>query len=161
MMNAFADMLQSAGARPPRYGRKWDCGACGGKGSLSVDLEKGLFNCFHAGCAFRGGISALRARLGIPREWLPRDVYLRQQQERERANRRARVIADRIRDQRLKLHDQLRRLNHLERCAHAAGPDHIATWGTLALVYRERPQIEVALDWLETSASDLLKTQSG
>lgn len=80
------DLLQKAGALPPRHGRgKWTCPECG-RNDLSVSEDKQVFHCFHAGCSFSGGIGSLRMRLGTLRQWLHRDEYLHLRREREAAN---------------------------------------------------------------------------
>ena len=87
VQSEIAELLERCGAQPPRYGRgKWMCPQCG-RPDLSVSMDKQLFNCFHDGCDFRGGICTLHKRLGIGHEWLSREDYLRQQQAQDAARR--------------------------------------------------------------------------
>ncbi len=63
----FTDLLQQAGARPPRNGRKWHCPHCpeGSNPALSVDGE--AFYCHR--CGWCGGRKALEREMGIaPRQ---------------------------------------------------------------------------------------------
>jgi hypothetical protein len=52
----------------------------------------------------------------------------------------------------------LHELGRLETMVHNAGADHPATWGALALVYRDRPPILAELTILENCmAADLVR----
>jgi hypothetical protein len=107
------------------------------------------FNCHHFGCEFHGGLGALRKRLGIRREWLPRDEYRSQRTEGARAHEAALRLHVAVHVRRMELLDQLHDLAWLENAAHEAGPDDPETWADLDLVYRERPRLEEKLDRLE------------
>lgn len=142
----LADLLERAGARICSRGRA-DCPQCKRQRAVSFNESKGLYHCFGADCDFSGGLASLR-RLGI-RQWLPRDEYIRQCQERERAERdrcRRYSLARRRWTESL---DELHALNRLEQKAHDVGPDHPATWNALALVYREHREVEAALDYVD------------
>lgn len=53
-------LLLHAKAAPPRNGHgKWDCPRCASRARLSVNVEGGLFHCFHAGCNFSGNVHLL------------------------------------------------------------------------------------------------------
>jgi hypothetical protein len=150
-MEDVAILLEMAGAKPPRYGRgKWTCPDCQ-KPTLGVNLQKAVFNCFHEGCPFHGGPVFLRKRLGIRRDWVPADEYRRQRQQRERAEDAARRLYEAVHARRTELLDWLRDLARLENAAHDAGMDQEQAWADLALVYRERPEIESELDFLESA----------
>jgi len=154
----FPELLARVGAIPPRHGRgKWTCPDCQ-RPALSVNPDKGVFLCHHAGCDFRGGIGVLRQRLGIAREWLPKPEYIRQMRGRELADRAARALYGVVRARRFKLLDTLHNFNWLEFLAHDAGADNPETWESLALVYGERPLILAELAILENAnAADLLQ----
>jgi hypothetical protein len=126
-----------------------DCPDCKRFRAVSFDEAKRVYHCHGAGCAFSGGIATLRQRLGIRREWLPRSGYLRQQQERERAQVAAERLAAAVNRHRMELLTILRELNRREALARDAVPDHPAAWGALALVYRERPNVLAELAILE------------
>jgi hypothetical protein len=138
-------LLEQAGARP--RGGRYDCPDCGGRRTVAADESKGLFNCHHAGCGFKGGIGTLRKRCGLRREWLPAAEY----RKRKTAVRAAPDLYECVRLRRFELLDQLHGWNELENKARNAGPDHQATWGALALVFKQRPLIVAELAVLEDS----------
>jgi hypothetical protein len=147
-MNAeFLNLLERTGARI--HGRRADCPECGAWHTVSIDEDRGLFCCHHAGCNFEGNLATLQRRLGIRRQWLPRSEYRRQRRQHERAKLERWRAYEANRNRRLQLLDELQELNRLEMKAHEAGPDHPATWGALALCYRQREAIEAELDELE------------
>ena len=124
---------------------------------MSVNADKALYHCFYAGCGFYGGLGTLRNRLGIRREWIPRDEWIRQLRERERMQGAALKLYEAAKVRRVALCDQLRSLNRAEALAHCSGPTE-ASWDALALVYHGRPVIEADLERLETgSANDVLR----
>ena len=148
----IAELLEMAGARPPKHGRgKWTCPECHCD-TLSVNRENQVFKCHHAGCDFHGGIGTLRKRLGIEREWLPRDEYLRQMRERERAEEAARRLYAAAHKRQLELREEFRNLALMELSAHECGPIEEA-WDVLAEVCAERPRIEQKLDMLESRST--------
>jgi hypothetical protein len=107
---------------------------------------------------FKGGIFTLRKRLGLRREWLPRSQYLLRQRQRDRAGEAARALYRLVQKRRLELLENLRGLGSLELKAHKASAGHPATWGALALVYRERPATLAELVILENCwAPDLVR----
>ena len=98
----------------------------------------------------------LAKELGVYRR-LPSAEYRELCQNRERADRVARELYERIKARRFELLNDLETLNRLELRAHEAGPEHAATWHALALVYRARPGVLAELVVLENSrAADLV-----
>ncbi|MBI3934961.1 MAG: hypothetical protein HY316_09740 [Acidobacteria bacterium] len=61
----FTELLERAGARPGRYGRKWHCPRCPERTApaLAVDRDREVFYCHR--CQWRGGRRALESELGI------------------------------------------------------------------------------------------------
>jgi hypothetical protein len=144
-------LLEQAGNHP--RGNRHDCSKCGGRRTITHTAE--VFYCHK--CTWTGNTITLAGELGLTREWLPRNEYIRRRQQRERADRLAHVFYNQARQQCFALLDELHAVNRLEGQAHQAGPDHPATWGALALVYSETAKIEAELDFLENaSARDLL-----
>jgi hypothetical protein len=109
-----------------------------------------VFHCFYAGCAFHGGMGMLRKRLGIAREWIPHDEYIRLRREREQAYDAAERLHHAAKVRRFELYDELRILARIEAGAHRARPTD-AAWNALAMVYRERASIEQELDRLQSA----------
>lgn len=152
----LADLLQVTGSRPPRSGRgKWDCGRCGGKACLSVDLGRGLFHCFHGGCDFSGNAEKLARELGFAKR-LTLAEYRERRQNRESAVDAARLLYEQVQNRRLELLEELCALTRLEVLAHEAGMNHRATWGALALVCAERPKLLAELLLLENAPAGQL-----
>ena len=146
----FVELLERAGAHPPRHGRgKWRCGECGHP-ALSVNVAKELYHCFYAGCSFSGGTGTLRNRLGIRREWIPKGEWIRQQREQGQVHDAALRLYAAAKARCLALYDELRTLNRIEAGAHRIGPSE-AVWAALAMVYCDRPAIEHAVDMLESN----------
>lgn len=84
-------LLEQAGAiRPPHGREKWTCPSCQHP-ALSVNPDKAVFRCFYVGCEFHGGLGTLRSRLGLGREWLPRDEYFRLRGEHQKEHETTRV----------------------------------------------------------------------
>jgi len=157
----LADLLSQAGARPPRCGRgKWTCPECS-RPDLSVNLDTQLFKCFHSGCDFRGGIGTLRKRLGLAREWVPHEEYIRQCRERERIHDAAARLHAAREERRFRVLTQVKNLNRVERWARRRLKSNLEgrlTWGALAFVYAARPSLLAELAALEdASASDLFR----
>jgi len=145
----FASLLELAGAVPPGRGKgKWTCPACK-RPTLSVNLEKEVFHCFHAGCNFQGGIRTLRTRLGLRREWLPRAEYIRLRREQKQAQEAAKRLYQMVRKRRAELLEELRALGRAELQAHGAGPEDAGAWEALSRIYAQRPPIEADLTALE------------
>lgn len=141
-------LLERVGARPPRYGRgKWGCPKHSGSPSVSVDLDRGLFNCHHAGCDFHGNSFTLARGLGLARRLSPaeaRALCL----ERERAEAAASAFLVRVRAARFgltALHVEL--LNLLDQAHERLQTNHDdeAAWGALAYSHNELPRVKVAL----------------
>jgi hypothetical protein len=96
-MNASYDLialLERAGARPARIGKRWNCPVCGRPGHVSVDVEKGLFNCWHAGCDFGGNVRTLAMSLDVAEKLAPEEA--RALRERFAWSRRVRERAERV-----------------------------------------------------------------
>lgn len=148
----FRDLLSEAGAIAPRGGRgKWTCPECG-RTALSVDEDKELFHCFYPGCTFKGGMGTLRKRLGLDRQWLPREEFRRQQLQRVRADGAAKRFYPARKAHWSDTIDFLHTLNALEDSAHKLGPDDPRTWDGLCTVYESRPQTLARLLLLEISS---------
>ena len=141
-------LLERVGARPPRYGRgKWGCPKHSGSPSVSVDLDRGLFNCHHAGCDFHGNSFTLARGLGLARRLSPAEARALRL-ERERAEAAASAFLVRVRGARfglMALHVEL--LNLLDQ-AHErlkANCEDDAGWEALAHVYSELPRVRAEL----------------
>jgi hypothetical protein len=123
---------------------------------VSFDESKAVFHCHGAGCDFSGSYATLARELGLTRRPSAAE-YHELRENRERANRAARDLYERVRARRFELLEHVRGLGQVELSAHQAGPDHHATWGALAFVYRERPAVLAELAILENwLAVDLL-----
>lgn len=142
---SLGNLLTQAGARPSRYGKKWDCPACGKPGCLSVDESRGLFNCFGAGCDFRGNTTTLRRRLGIASPKLSSLECQRLMAMDKKLDERVARLLEAKHDRRDKVIDSLMELYRLEGSAHVAGPDNPAAWDALADVYARRQRLEAEL----------------
>ena len=143
----FSELLERAGAIPPRHGRgKWTCPECK-RPALSVNADKAVYHCFYAGCGFSGGPGTLRKRLGIASERLPSAEYRELCRKQERAHDAAERLYSAAKARRFELYDQLCVLAGIQVGAHRAGLSETA-WRALAMVYREQPAIEAELDRL-------------
>lgn len=143
--SGLSELLTRGGAAPPLHGRKWDCPACGGIACLSVDEARGLFNCFHDGCDFKGNVITLRKRLGLASPKLSSAEHRRQQERERRLDERVSRILEAKHERRDAVLDTLARLYRLELSAHIAGPDSSQAWDALATVYRERLRLTAEL----------------
>ena len=153
---ALTDLLTRAGARI-RGRNRADCPRCKRQRAVSFDESKAVFHCHGAGCNFSGGSGTLARELGLGRRLSPAE-YREAIDNRQRADRAARLLYDRVQAWRFEFLARLRSLGRLELQAHEAGADHPATWDALALVYREQPAILAELAILEdSSAADLLQ----
>ncbi len=149
----FRDLLERAGARPPRRERgRWTCPECW-RPDLSVNLDRCVFQCFHAGCPFSGGVTTLRKRLGIASEWLPRNEYIRLRRRRELAKHAALRLDYAVTTRRFALLDSLQSFNRVEQGAQRAGPDRSEVWDALAVVYHSRLTIAAELAVLENATT--------
>ena len=83
--DSVALLLELNGAKL-RGRNRADCPDCGGCRTVAYEELKGVFYCHHAGCTFRGGKGTLRRRLGLHREWLPREEFLQRERDRTRAS---------------------------------------------------------------------------
>ena len=152
----IGSLLEMAGARPAGP-RRYHCPDCGGRRTVAADESKGVFNCHHAGCGFRGGIGTLRKRLGLRRERLPPAEYRELCQRRDRAHEAGQRLYAAVHSRRMELLECLELLADLERTARDAGPAE-AAWDALAVVYRERPCVLAELASLENvPVADLVK----
>jgi len=150
----MADLLARYGGRL-RGRNRADCPRCGGKRTISYAAE--VFNCHHAGCGFRGNAFTLARELGLARRLTPAE-YRELRQNRDRADRAARVLYERVKARRFELLDFLRTLDDEEATAHRLGPDNPETWEPLSAAYAERPAILAQLTILENAgAADLLR----
>jgi hypothetical protein len=148
---SIASLLKKAGANPPRYGKKWDCPACGKRACLSVDEGRGLFNCFHDGCGFKGNTATLARRFGLAPKMSPGEYRTRQDRERKLDERVARLLAAK-QERRNKVIFQLTMAYRAEHSCHTAGPHNPDTWDTLATIYAERLKLEAELLILDNAS---------
>jgi hypothetical protein len=147
------DLLEQAGAAPPRHGRgKWQCPNHHGSPSLSVDPARGLFNCHHPGCDFRGNSFTLARALGLTRR-LPREDYLRLRREREQARKAAQWLAGRVQERRWQLDQAHRDSLGAILWAHAAGPNCELGWSALEWAYERLPRIRGELLAFEVASA--------
>ncbi|MGH9357710.1 MAG: hypothetical protein ACRD1O_00875 [Terriglobia bacterium] len=142
----MVELLEQAGARP--RGNRHDCPKCGGFRTVTHTDE--TFFCHK--CGWRGNAATLAKELGVYKP-LPRDEYLRQKRERERAHNSVVRLYQAVRARRMELLDSLHELARLEALVHDAGMDDETAWDSLATVYRERPEIEGELDYLESASA--------
>jgi len=125
--------------------------------SLSVDLDRGLFNCF--ACGQQGGIKRFAELVGEPAESSRRRENSRPETEAARAQREVLARERRAAAMRAEWTPWWLANDHVRRCANAArdaraiatslGPDHLRTWPLLeraAQVEREGWGIEAELD---------------
>jgi hypothetical protein len=153
---ALDDLLVRAGARIRGRGRA-DCPRCQRPRALSFDGSRGVYYCHGAGCDFSGGAVKLARELGLARPLCPGEREQLRRKE-ERADRAARALYARVHARRFELLNELRALSRLGLRAHEAGANHPATWGALALLYREWPGVAAELGVLENcSAADLIR----
>jgi hypothetical protein len=147
-------LLEMNGARIRGRGRA-DCPDC--KRFRSVSFKEIAFCCHGLGCEFRGGIGALKKRLGIRREWLSPKEYRELCRKREQVDEAARRLAAAVHAQRMELVELLQDLDRLEALAHDAGASE-SRWESLALVYSQLARILAELAILESaSAADLAR----
>jgi len=152
---ALADLLTRAGAHI--HGRRADCPRCKRRRTVSFDESKGVYHCHGAGCEFSGGAAKLARELGLATR-LTAAEYRELCQGRERADRAARALYERVKARRFELLDHLHSLNRFESQARELGMNDSAAWDTLERVYRERPIALAELAILENcGAADLLR----
>ena len=146
-------LLERAGARPARVGKRWDCPTCGKPGRVSVDVGKGVFHCFHAGCGFRGNTVTLAKSLGVAEKLAPEES--RALQERFAWTRRVRERTERVvKPRRLELYDEHQALLELYDRADNEARDRMREdilWGALAFVDRRLDQVKAELLILESA----------
>lgn len=151
---ALTDLLTRAGARI--CGRRADCPKCKRQRTVSFDESRGVYHCHGAGCNFSGGAAKLAREQGLTTR-LTANEYREVCQNRQRADRAARVLYERVKARRFELQEELHALNRIEAGAHDAGPTD-AVWDALARVYAERPALLVELATLENGgAADLVR----
>ena len=143
-------LLQHAGAKPARYGKRWDCPTCGKPGHVSVNLPKGVFHCWHARCDFRGSTFTLARSLGFasPTAEQAREYVRRRELAQEAA---ARSSAKR-RERRWQLYDTHQSLLSIQAGASKRlrrEPQNEVAWSALAFTYRELPLVQAELLILE------------
>ena len=148
--DSVAVLLELNGAKL-RGRNRADCPDCGGCRTVAYDELKDVFYCHHSGCTFRGGKGTLRRRLGLHREWLPREEFLQRRRDRTRASTIAGKLYAAWNRQWSGRIDRLRALRNLEDRAHKLGPDNPRTWGTLGIIYETRPRTLSELLFLESS----------
>jgi hypothetical protein len=108
-------------------------------------------------CQWKGNSIILAKELGVYRR-LPSAEYRKLSRDRERADCAARALYELIKARRFELLDELDTLHCLESQAHEAGPDHPATWDSLALCYSRWPRVLAELAVLENAgAAELVR----
>jgi hypothetical protein len=125
--------------------------------SLSVDLDRGVFNCFS--CGEQGGLKRFAELVGEPAEFTRRRVNLRPETEAERARREVLAQDRRATAKRVEALPWWFANDHIRRCWNAArdarriastlGPEDARTWPLLeraASVEHEGFAIEAELD---------------
>jgi ribosomal protein L37AE/L43A len=142
IQSGITDLLEQAGARP--RGNRHDCPKCGGLRTVTHTAER--FYCHH--CQWKGNAITLAKELGMYHR-LPSAEYRELRQSRERADRAARQLYERVKARRMELLDLLHSLNRLETAAHDAGPDSVRVWDVLEVVYGKRPGVLAELAVLE------------
>lgn len=156
-MNAFdcgcslEELLRRAGAKPGRFGKRWDCPKCGRPRRVSVDFAKELFRCWHEGCTFKGNRPGLARALGLAQKLSPKEARgLRERRERGKAWGRA--AYERARARRLDLYEAFRGwvtiLCGASRKLREDLNDPTA-WEALARTYHELPKVQAELAILE------------
>lgn len=68
LTNSFLDLLEQAGARPARFGKKWYCPRCPDRKSpsLSITWQGEVFFCHRGACGWKGNRKTLERDLGVP-----------------------------------------------------------------------------------------------
>jgi len=146
-------LLERAGAKPARYGKRWDCPSCGKSGRISVDFRRGLFHCWHVGCDFHGNALKLARHLGLVRKLSSREAR-RLQSERRHAHLAAEIAYQRIKARRLELYEAHQSLGRIRDGAAEAlrrRPSDETAWSALAFVYAELPKVRAELLLLESA----------
>ena len=145
---SLPELLICAGATL-RGRNRADCPRCKARRTVSYNGE--VFCCHHVGCDFRGNSVTLAKELGLLRRLSPAE-YERQHLESEEAERLARFLVAKRRERRWQLQARHRQLlgikvaaiERLER-----DPDDESAWAALALVYRQLPDVQDALENLD------------
>jgi ribosomal protein L37AE/L43A len=151
---ALTDLLTRAGAQI--RGRRVDCPRCKRQRTVSFDESRGVYHCHGAGCDFSGGAAKLAREQGLTTR-LTAAEYREVCQNRERADRAARLLYKRVKARRFELSGLLHTVNDMESAAHILGPDNPATWDALAQVCGKRPGLLAELAILENcGAADLI-----
>jgi len=104
-----------------------------------------LFNCFHAGCDFKGNAATLRKRLGLASPKMSPGEYRRIRERERRLDERVAAILTAKHERREEVLHRLRYLYNSEVSAHEAGPDSPQAWDALATVYKERLRLTAEL----------------
>lgn len=145
--DCLAALLTKAGAKPARYGKRWDCPRCGRSGRVSVDVGKGVFHCWHAGCDFKGSIFTLARELGVTQALNSAEARA----YRERQLRGERIKAE-LKVQYRKLaaehRDWLALITAAESRLETNMDDEVA-WSAMALAYRKGGPLWQRLESLE------------
>lgn len=157
---ALAELLTRTGARI-RGRNRADCPRCKRQRTVSFDESRGVYHCHGQGCDFSGGAVKLAREQGLARRLTPAE-YRELRQERQRADRAARALYERVKARRFELSDFLRTLNDMEATGQRLRPDNPQAWDALSTVYAERPAVLAELAILENApAAKLLEFLSG
>jgi ribosomal protein L37AE/L43A len=142
-----SDLLRRTGAVPPRYGRgKWTCPRCQ-RTALSVNQSSGLFNCFHAGCDFRGNAFTLARELGLTKRLSSAEARALRL-EKEQAERASSAFSAQVRAARFglaALHIELLNLRGQAQARLKVNSDNEAAWEVLAYIHSQLPRVRAAL----------------
>src|ERR1051326_104221 len=131
-------------------GKRADCPEC--RRPRAVSLNDEAFCCHGIDCNFRGGIGALRRRLGLRRERCPSAQYRELCVKRERAHEAAQQLYHAVHSRRMELLDFLHDLSRLGALVWD-NSDPESTWQTLKIIYSDRQCITAELAILENSST--------
>jgi hypothetical protein len=147
-------LLEQSGARA--RGNRHDCPKCGGRRTVTHTAE--CFYCHR--CQWCGNVITLAKELGVYKR-LTSAQSRELRHNRERADRAARHLYERVKARRFELLDRLHVLGGLESKAQGLGPDNPQTWNALSEVYAERPVILAELTIFENApVAELLELLS-
>jgi hypothetical protein len=149
------ELLQAEGAQFGR-GKRPPCPRCGKRGTLSIDLDAGVFCCHNAACDFRGNSYTLARAQGRLANLSPAERRV-QAQAFQRAREAGAVAAARTREELRKLHDQHIELQNIQDNARAwllADEHDEPAWAGLQFSYQQLPRVRAAIALLEEGPVD-------
>jgi len=147
----IAELLEASGAKP--RGNRHDCAKCSGYRTVTHSAE--AFLCHR--CGWRGNTVTLAKELGIYQR-VPKAEYIRQRNERQRAETLARQFLAACRDHRLAFNALYCLMQQATDEAHEklkSNPEDEAAWDCLAWAYQnEREVLAVCLLLSEGAIAD-------